>query len=138
MTETILHGSKRVSRLHLENVLLKVMLIFLIRLLIKKNYTLELQLLATAILHLEISSATITPTPSLSSAAGSLHRETPSLTSFQSTITNEYLARTLNASVTQSQGTKVTSSQTANFQINMPVTNTKLAHLQGKGKLICC
>lgn len=109
------------------------MLIFLIHLLIKKNYNLELQLLATAILHLEISSATPSPTPSLSSAAGSLQKDTPSIVSFQSSITNEYLARTLNASVTESQGTK-TSSQTANFEINMPVTNTKLAHLQGKIK----
>jgi len=129
-SKTLLNGSNLVSRIQLEKVLFKVMLIFFIHSLIKRNYSLELHLLATAIFHWEVSSATISPTPSYSSAVASIHRDTPSLSTFQSTITNDYLPRTLNSSIRASRGNKAIS-QTANFQISMPVTDTKLAHLQG-------
>ena len=131
-SKTLVNGSRLVSRLHLENVLLKLIIIFFIHsLILKRNYSLELQLLAMAIFHWEVSRATLTPTPTYS-RGNSVHRATPSLSSFQSTITNDHLTRTLsNSSITVSQGTTA-SSRTANFQIDVPVTDTKLAHLQGK------
>lgn len=131
-SRTLLNGSKLTSRLHLENVLLKLLLLVFIHILIKKGTSLELQLLATALFHWEFAIGTISPTPSYS-LQSSVHNITPSLSSFQSTIANDRLARTLNASIAASKGgLSEFTSQTAGFQINMPVTNTKLAHLQGK------
>lgn len=124
----LFHRSKLVSHPHFTSLLVKVMLIFFIHILIRKNNSLELQLMATAFLHWQISSATVSPTPSLSS---SLPRsQTPSHMSSQTDVNNEYLARTLNSSITV-QGTE-TSSKTVTSKINMPITDTKLAHLQGK------
>lgn len=131
-SKTFLNGSKLVSRLHLENILLKALLVFLIHSLMKRYYSLELQLLATAILYWEVSLATPSPTSTFSRAS-SIHKSTPSLLSFQSTITSDrhdYLARKINSSNLTSQGNNA-SSRTSNFQIGTPVTATNLAHLQG-------
>lgn len=131
-SKTLLNGSKLTSRLHLENVLLKLLLLVFIHVLIKKSTSLELQLLAAALFHWEFAIGTISPTPSYSLPFSVLN-VTPSLSSFQSTITNDRLARTLNASIAASKGgLNELTSETASFQINMPVMNTKLAHLQGK------
>ena len=94
----------------------------------------EIHLLATAIFHWEFAIGTILPTPSYS-LLSTVNNITPSLTSFQETIANDF-ARTLNASITASKALNELTSQTASFQINMPVTKTKLAHLQGKMDVI--
>lgn len=131
-SRTFLNGSKLTSRLHLDSLLLKLLLLVFIHVLIRKSTSLELQLLAAAILHWEFAIGTISPTPSYS-LSSSVYNITPSLSSFQSTVKNNRLARTLNASIAASRAAhNEWTSQTARFQINMPVTKTKLAHLQGK------
>ena len=57
------------------------------------------------------------------------------MTSFQATTANDF-SRTLNASITASKALNELTSQTASFLINMPVTKTKLAHLQGKMEVL--
>lgn len=128
-TKLLWNGSRLVSRLHLENMILKILLIFLIHSLIKRNYSLELQLLATVILYLKTSCATPSPTSVYSRVSSTQYTSTPSLLSFQSTITSDhgnYLAQTLNATI--SQGSNFSS----HIHIDMSVkTETTLTHLQG-------
>lgn len=126
----LFNGSKPASRLYLENVFLKLLLLLFINVLIKRNMSLEIHLLATAIFHWEFATGTLSPTPSYS-LLSRVDNITPSLTSFQASISNDF-SRTLNASITASKALNELTSQTASFQINMPVTKTKLAHLQGK------
>ena len=133
-TKLLWNGSRLVSRLHLENMILKILLIFLIHSLIKRNYSLELQLLATVILYLKTSCATPSPTSVYSRVSSTQYTSTPSLLSFQSTITSDhgnYLAQTLNA--TASQGSNFSS----HIHIDMSVkTETTLTHLQGNCSVI--
>lgn len=133
-TKLLWNGSRLVSRLHLENMILKILLIFLIHSLIKKNYSLELQLLATVILYLKTSCATPSPTSTYSRTSSIQYASTPSLLSFQSTITSDhgdYLPQTLNA--TASQGSNFSS----HVYIDMSVkTETTLTHLQGNRSVI--
>jgi len=134
-SRTLFNGSKITSRLQLENVFLKVLLLLFINLLIKRNTSLEIHLLATAIFHWEFAIGTVSPTPSYSFLS-SVNNVTPSLTSFQATIASD-ISRTLNASITASKAHNEFTSQTASFQINTPVTKTRLAHLQGKEEVLC-
>ena len=129
-----LNGSKLTLRLQLDNVLLKLLLLLLINLLIKRNTSLEIHLLATAIFHWEFAIGTLSPTPSYS-LGSTVNNVTPSPTSFQATTANDF-SRTLNASITASKALNELTSQTASFLINMPVTKTKLAHLQGKMEVL--
>lgn len=133
-SRTLFNGSKLTSRLQLENVFLKLLLLLFINLLIKRNTSLEIHLLATAVFHWEFAIGTLSPTPSYS-LLPSVNNVTPSLTSFQATIANDF-SRTLNASITASKALNELTSQTASFQINTPVTKTKLAHLQGKMEVL--
>ena len=133
-TKLLWNGSRLVSRLHLENMILKILLIFLIHSLIKRNYSLELQLLATVILYLKTSCATPSPSSVYSRVSSTQYTSTPSLLSFQSTITSDhgnYLAQTFN--VTASQGSNFSS----HIHIDMSVkTETTLTHLQGNRSVI--
>lgn len=128
-SRTLFNGSKLNLRLQLENVLLKLLLLLFINLLIKRNTSLEIHLLATAIFHWEFAIGTLSPTPSYS-LVSSVSNVTPSPTSFQATTVSEF-SRTLNASITASKALNELTSQTASFLLDMPVTKTKLAHLQG-------
>ena len=132
-SRTLFNGSKLTLRLQLENVLLKLLLLLIINLLIKRNTSLEIHLLATAIFHWEFAIGTLSPTPSYSLVSSV--NVTPSMTSFQATTANDF-SRTLNASITASKALNELTSQTASFLINMPVTKTKLAHLQGKMEVL--
>ena len=127
---TLFTGSKLASRFQLENVFLKLLLLLFINLLIKRNTSLEIHLLATAMFHWEFAIATLSPTPSYS-LIPTVNNVTSSLTSFQATIVYDS-SRTLNASISASKALNELTSQTTSFQINMPVTKTNLAHLQGK------
>ena len=129
-SRTLFNGSKLTSRLQLDNVFLKLLLLLFINLLIRRNTSLEIHILATAIFHWEFAMGTLSPTPSYS-LLSSVNNITPSLTSFQATIANDF-SRTLNASITASKVLNELASQTASYQIDTPVTKTKLAHLQGK------
>jgi len=95
---------------------------------------LEIHLLATAIFYWEFAIATLSPTPSYS-ILSSVSNVTPSLTSFQAAIASNF-SRTLNASIAASKAHYKLTSQTTSFQINTPVTKTKLAHLQGKMEVL--
>jgi len=127
---TLFTGSKLTSRFQLENVFLKLLLLLFINLLIKRNTSLEIHLLATAFFHWEFAIGTLSPTPSYS-LTSTVNNVTSSLTSFQATIVYDS-SRTLNASISASKALNELTSQTTSFQINMPVTKTSLAHLQGK------
>jgi len=126
---TLFTGSKLTSRFQLENVFLKLLLLLFINLLIKRNTSLEIHLLATAMFHWEFAIGTLSPTPSYS-LTSNVNNVTSSLTSFQATIVYDS-SRTLNASISASKALNELTSQTTSFQINMPVTKTSLAHLQG-------
>lgn len=96
------------------------MLLFFFHLLIKTQYPLELQLLATAVLLLELTCAFISPTPSFSSSLRILDSATPSLTSFKETSSSTYLT----APGIEFSFATSTSSQTTS-------TSTKLQYRQG-------
>lgn len=112
-SRTILNGAKFASRLHLENVLLNLLLIFFVNVLLKKNIiSLELQVITTAILQWENAQATLSPTPSytLSSSAHIIKPSPPANNSLSSET---------------SQGKNQLNSQTA------AVTETNLEYSQG-------
>lgn len=117
-SRTILNGAKFASRLHLENVLLNLLLIFFVNVLLKKNIiSLELQVITTAILQWENAQATLSPTPSytLSSSAHIIKPSPPANNSLSSET---------------SQGKNQLNSQTA------AVTETNLEYSQGKVTLL--
>ena len=120
-SRTFLNGAKFASRLHLENLLLNLLLLFFINVLLKRNIiSLELHVITTAILHWENAQATLSPTSSYTlSSSAHIMKSSPQADNSPS--------RTSNASNEKSDGTSQLT------PITSAVTkSTKLAHLQGK------
>lgn len=119
-SRTFLNGEKFASRLHLENLLLNLLLLFFINVLLKRNIiSLELHVITTAILHWENAQATLSPTSSYTlSSSAHIMKSSPQADNSPS--------RTSNASNEKSDGTSQLT------PITSAVTkSTKLAHLQG-------